>query len=175
MVLVKILSIGFKILLNNQESCMTNGGHTTKYLRIEGGTWQVDPNSACIFILALEIRFIFINFNQNIDGINIFDHEYLYTAYADDTMFFLKNQTSVKNVLNDIETLPNISGLRFNLNKCEIAGIGVLKNVNVALCGMKNINQNKESIKMLGVYISHNRKIKMNWTLLKLSETSAIL
>ena len=38
MVLVKILSIGFKILLNNQESCMTNGGHTTKYLRIEGGT-----------------------------------------------------------------------------------------------------------------------------------------
>ena len=77
-------------------------------------------------------------------------------------MFFLKNQTSVKNVLNDIETLPNISGLRFNLNKCEIAGIGVLKNVNVALCGMKNINQNKESIKMLGVHISHNRKIKMN-------------
>ena len=76
-------------------------------------------------------------------------------------MFFLKNQTSVKNVLNDIETLPNFSGLRSNLNKCEIAGIGVLKNVNVALCGMKNINQTKECIKMLGVYISYNRKLKM--------------
>ena len=61
-----------------------------------------------------------------------------------------------------METLPNFSGLRSNLNRCEIARIEVLKNVNGALCGMKNINQNKESIKMLGVYISHNRKLKMN-------------
>ena len=34
--------------------------------------------------------------------INIFNHEYLYTAYAEDTTFFLKNQTSVKNILNNI-------------------------------------------------------------------------
>ena len=37
----------------------------------------------------------------------------------------------MKNVLNDIETFSDFSGLRLNLDKCEIAGIGVLKNVNV--------------------------------------------
>ena len=65
-----------------------------------------------IFILFLEILFIFIKFNKNIDGINIFNHEYLYTAYADDTPFFLKNQTSVKNVLKDTESFSNFSNVK---------------------------------------------------------------
>ena len=66
----------------------------------------------------------------------------------------------MKYVLNDIETLSNLSGLRSNLEKCKIAGIGVLKNVNVALCGMENINLTKESLKILGVHISYNKTIQ---------------
>ena len=96
-----------KILLKNQESCVINGGHTTKYFRFERRARQGDPISACLFILALKILFIFIKFNKNIDGINIFNHEYLYTVYTEDTTFFLKNRTSMKNVLNDIETSSN--------------------------------------------------------------------
>ena len=72
-------------------------------------------------------------------------------------MFFLKNQTSVKNVLNYIETFSNFSGLRPDLDKCEIVVIGVLKDVNVVFCGMRNINLTKESIKLLGVHISYNK------------------
>ena len=45
----------------------------------------------------------------------------------------------MKNALNDIETFSNFFGLRPNLDKCKIAGIGVPKNVNVALCSMKKI------------------------------------
>ena len=66
----------------------------------------------------------------------------------------------MKNALNYIESFLNFSGLRPNLDKCEVAGIGVLNNVNVALCGMKNINLTKESIKILGVHISYNKKIQ---------------
>ena len=145
---------------------MINSGHTTKYFRLERGARQGYPISANFFILASEILFIFIKFNKNIDGISISNHERLYTAYADDTTFFSKNQTSVKNVLNDIETFSNFSGLRHNLGKCEIAGIGVLKNVNVALCSMKNIKLTKESIKIFGVYISYYKKIQddLNFT-----------
>ena len=33
-----------------------------------------------------------INSNPNIKGPNIFNHNDLYTAYADDTTFFLKDQ-----------------------------------------------------------------------------------
>ena len=68
----------------------------------------------------------------------------------------------MKNALNDFESFSNFSGLCPNLYKCEIAGIGVLKNLNVALCGTKNINLTKESIKTLGVHISYNKKIQDN-------------
>ena len=56
------------------------------------------------------------------------------------------------------ECNSNFSGLQPNLDKCETAGIGVLENVNVALCSMKNINLTKESIKILRVHISYNKK-----------------
>ena len=107
-----------------------------------------------------------IKFNKNIGGINIFDYEYLYTTYDDNIMFFLKNLTSVKNALNDIESFSNFAGLCPNLDKCQIAEIGVLKNVNVVICGMKNINLPKGSIKILGVHVSYNKKIQddLNFT-----------
>ena len=41
-----------KILLNNQESCVINGGHTTKYFKLKRGARQGDPISA-IFLLLL--------------------------------------------------------------------------------------------------------------------------
>ena len=49
-----------KILLKNQESYVINGGHTTKYFRLEKGARKGDPISANLFILVLEILFIFI-------------------------------------------------------------------------------------------------------------------
>ena len=37
---------------------------------------------------------------------------------------------------------------------CAIADLGILKDVKVALCGLKNIDLTKECIKILGVHIS---------------------
>ena len=64
-----------KILLKNQESCVINRGHTTKYFKLERGARQWDPISAYLFILAMEIFFIIIKTNKNIHGFKIFDHE----------------------------------------------------------------------------------------------------
>ena len=66
----------------------------------------------------------------------------------------------MKNALNYIASFSNFSRLHLNLDKCKIAGIGVLKNVNVALCGRKNINLTKESIKLFELHISYNKKIQ---------------
>ena len=88
-----------KILLKNQESCIINGGNTTKYFKLEKGTRQGDPISACLFILVLEIFFLCIKENKNIKGLNIFNHIFLYTAYADDTTFFLKGKESLIEVM----------------------------------------------------------------------------
>ena len=47
-----------KALFNNQESCIINGGFTTKYIKLDKGTHQGDPISVYLFIRVLEIEFI---------------------------------------------------------------------------------------------------------------------
>ena len=77
-------------ILKNQESCVINGRTTAKYFKLNRGVCQGDPISAYLFILGLEIRFLHIKENSRIKEFNIFDHCYLYSAYAYDTTFFLK-------------------------------------------------------------------------------------
>ena len=117
-----------KTLLNNQESCIINGGFTTKYFKLDKGTRQGDPISAYLFILVLEIVFNLINQNKDIHGLTFVDHTFLCTAYADDTTFSLKDKESVKKVMNVSDTFSLYSGLKLK-SKCEIAGIGVRKGV----------------------------------------------
>ena len=131
-----------QILLKNQESCIINGGTTTKYFKLQKGTRQGDPISAYLFILVLEIAFIFIKENKSIKVINIFANIFLYSAYADDTTFFLSDEDSVIEVINAFHKFSLVSGLKPNEAKCEIAGIGVLKGVSLALCGMDCIDLN---------------------------------
>ena len=78
------------ILFNSQESCVINRGYSTKYFPLERGARQGDPISAYLFALALEIFFILIKGNNNIQGIEIFNCEVEYTACTDDTTFFRK-------------------------------------------------------------------------------------
>ena len=54
---------------------------------------QGDPISTYIFILALEVLSFLVRNNKDIKGLNIFDHLFLYTAYADDTTFFLEKRS----------------------------------------------------------------------------------
>ena len=67
-----------KILLQNQESCIVNEGTTTNYFKLEKGSRQGDPISAYLFILVLEILFLFIKESKKINGLNIFDKTFLY-------------------------------------------------------------------------------------------------
>ena len=77
-----------KILLTNEESCVINGCNTTSYFKLEKGARQGESISAYLLIIALEIIFAMIKSNPNIKGLNIFNHDYLYTAYTDCTTFF---------------------------------------------------------------------------------------
>ena len=49
------------------------------------------------------------------------------------------------------------SCLKPNYEKCEIAGIGVLKSVKVAVCGMKCVDLCKDTIRITGVHFSYNK------------------
>ena len=85
-----------KVLLNNQESCVINGGKTSKYFKLERGTQQGDPIPAYLFIIVLEVVFQIIKETSNNAGFEIFQKKFIYTAYADDTTFFL---LKIQNIL----------------------------------------------------------------------------
>ena len=106
-----------EMLLECQEPCIINGCSTTKYFKFQKGARQVDPISAYLFILCLEVFFILINANKRVKGINIFKQTYLHSAYAEDTTFFLREKRSIKELLNTFATFSKCSGLKPNHKK----------------------------------------------------------
>ena len=57
--------------------------------------------------------------------------------------------------------MPQFSGLKINKLKCEVAGTGAMKGVKVALCVIESVNLPTNSIKILGIYFSYKKKLKM--------------
>ena len=74
--------------------------------------------------------------------------------------FFLKDEDSIAHLSEKFRLFSDFLGLRPNTTKCEIAGIGVLKEVQAVVCGMRCTDLRNEYIKILGIYFSCNQKKK---------------
>ena len=105
-----------KILLRDQESYVINRVTTTKCISLGRGACQDDPISAFLFILAIEILLILSKLKSEIEGMTIFDYNYLYSAYADDTTFFLKDIISVKHMVDTFHFFV-LFGIKTKFNK----------------------------------------------------------
>ena len=57
-----------------------------------------------------------------------------------------------------IDYFFNYSGLKLNISKCEIVGIGALKVVHVTHCGLKYVDLTSDTYKVLRVHFSSNKK-----------------
>ena len=148
-----------KALLNNNESCVINGGSTSQYFKLQRGARQGDPIAAYLFIICLEVFFIMIRNNKDIHSLNIFEYDFLLSAYADDTTFFVRDTNSITVIISTFKKFSLFSGFKLNLSKCEICGIGTLKGAKVALCGLKNVDLSTSSIKILGFHYSYNTEL----------------
>ena len=107
---------------------------------------------------------------NNINKLSSFDFEFLLSAYADDTTFFVTDLASVTIILQTFECFSLFSGLKLNVSKCEITGIRVKKNDVTALCGFKNVSLLNSTIRILGVHFSYNNQLcteKTLWIVLK--------
>ena len=148
-----------KIFLTKNESCVLNGGVTSKYFELQRGARQGDPIAAYLFIIALEVFFTMVRSNEQIEGLQLFDYTFLLSAYADDTTFFVTNIESIRLIFEIFEHFSAFSGFNLNKSKCEVSGIGVKKGVKTALCNIKNVNLLNNSIKVLGVHYSYDTNV----------------
>ena len=129
-----------------------------------------------MFILCFfEILFILIKNDPNIKGIENLECCYLYTTYADYTTSFLKYENSIAHLSEKVKLFSDFSGLKPNTTRCEVAGIGVLNGVQVAVCGMKCTDLINETIKVLGAYFSYNQKIKDDKNFYNISNIQGVL
>ena len=86
---------------------------------------------------------------------------FLYNAFAGGSTFFLNDLLSVKNLIDTFKLFSLFSGLKTNFSKCEIAGLGSLKGVLEAVCGLKSVNLTTDTVKFLGVHFSCNGILKV--------------
>ena len=146
--------------MNNPEPCVINDGKTTPYFKLERGTRKGDPISAYLFSIALEVVFSLIKANPNIKGLQFFSHAFLYSTYADDTSFFLRNEKSANEAIKTLNKFSHFSGLNINNAKCEIAVIGVKKGVKMAVCQIDCIDLTEDVIEILGIYFSYIKNLE---------------
>ena len=81
-------------------------------------------------------------------SLNIFDHLFLYTAYADDTTFFLENKESIDELVKTFTLFSSFLGLKPNIFKYEICGLGPLKGVKMAVCRMQSVDLTRDALKI---------------------------
>ena len=115
-----------EVILDKSESCVINSGKTTQYFQLNRGARQRDPISAYLFIVAMEALFTLIKNTEKIQGLHILNYRFLYSSFADDSTFFLRNIDSVKELASTFKEFSSFSDLS---PKCKIAGIGSLKGV----------------------------------------------
>ena len=85
--------------------------------------------------------------SKYVKAVKMFEKKNFYTAYSDDSTFFLKDKNSVKKLLNTINYFSFFTGLKLNLSKCEVATIDAPKGAKVAIFGKKCITLTKEAIR----------------------------
>ena len=113
-----------------------------------------------MFILVLEIAFLFIMQNENINSLNIFEKIFLYTAYADGTTILLKDEKSEIEIIKTSDVYSLFSGLKPIKSKYEIASLVALKGVKLAICEMACLDLMLNTIRILGVCYSFDKYLE---------------
>ena len=79
----------------------------------------------------------------------------------------MKDAQFIENLVEAFIIFSLFPGLKPNITKCKIAGIGAMKGVQMAVFGMKCIYLCNEVIKILGTCFPDNSQMKKNVTSLK--------
>ena len=105
-----------------------------------------------MFILCAEILSVRIRNNKNIKGIKIDNTEIKFSQYADDASAFLDgSKQSLEEILQELETFADISGLKTNFDKTQVVWIGAKKYSTDSIKTRWKLSWGTTQFKLLGV------------------------
>ena len=113
-----------RVIYSNISSCTINNGHVSPFFLLHRGVRQGCPISGMLFVLAVELLSCAIRSDNKIEGIKVNGEEIKLSQYADDTTSFIKDQSSLKTLLELLDQFKECSGLKMNKSKSEAMWLG---------------------------------------------------
>jgi len=79
-------------------------GHASEFFKVTRGIRQGCPISAMLFLLVVELLSAVIKKSPNIEGLHIGDETFVITQLADDTTLFVKDDKSIRCLMQIMES-----------------------------------------------------------------------
>ena len=150
-----------KIIYNNPKSCVIINQKISNSFPIQRSVRQGCPLSAILYTLCLENFLESVRKDPTITGTNIPGNlNKKLKAYADDTTFFPKNPTSIRNIIDKFKEYGLGSGAKINIEKSKCMEIGSTTQNKTHNLDIEWVRE----LKILGItYRQTNRRINKDW------------
>ena len=140
-------------MYNDIATAVINNGYISNWFKPERGVRQGCPLSPYLFLLAVEILACKIRQNRDIEGLVFNGTEIKISQLADDTTCFIKNENSLKHLIETFGIFNKCAGLGINIDKTSARRLGELKLSDENLMGLR---WSQEPVQTLGTLISGN-------------------
>ncbi|GKE09123.1 RNA-directed DNA polymerase, eukaryota [Tanacetum coccineum] len=157
-------------LVSSSASILVNGSPTQEFY-FEQGLHQGDPLSPFLFLLvmeALHISFVRAMYEGFFKGISVGSRESVHIShlfYADDAVFIREwREENLRHLVSILQCFYLALGLRINIYKCSIMGVGGVTNAEVNRgAQMIGCEASKTPFKYLGIMVGGQMNRLHSW------------
>ena len=109
-------------IYNNIEAQVKVNGNMSKSFLIEKGVRQGCSLLMILYIILAEVMIENIGQNKQIKGITVLQNEIKISAFADDTTFYLGNNSSFLHLQNELQDFELFTGVKYNRASALVCG-----------------------------------------------------
>ena len=139
------------------EKSAINNGHRGQFIPVERGVFQGDPLASFLYVISQETLSAAIRKDDRIKGIMVNPEGSCFKgmSYADDQSYTLADKPSIEYMVRKVDLFGECSGVLLNKQKTEAVGMGLLKNIEDTVAGIKIW---PKPVKLLGHWLSYNQE-----------------